>query len=49
MFPAPMMRGEIKISRFRQMIADTTHHLIVITLAQIWHQDSDTQRAPIAK
>ena len=41
-FPSPMMYGEIKISRFHEMIADAAHHLIVVTLAQVRHQDPYT-------
>src|SRR5258708_23629664 len=37
MFLAPVMRGEVKIPRFRQMIADAPHHLIVVSLTQVGH------------
>src|SRR5580704_17094701 len=47
--PAPVMRGEIKVSRLHEMIADAVHDLVVISLAQVRHQDAHRQRTAVAQ
>ena len=48
-FSVAMMRGEIKIAGFHQVVANTAHDLRVVTVAEFGDEDADGQRAAIAE
>src|ERR1035441_277359 len=48
-FLVPMVRREVEVPSFDELVPDATHHLCVIAVAQLRYKNANGQSPPIAK